>query len=140
MAGAETGETARAANQRRRLVPFRLVGAADAQIGKILEESEAEWGFEAAVRYGRLILAAMTAIGESPDLPGSRSIPRVREVRAFHLQGARRLVAPEHRVGTPRHLVLYRVASDGVVEVLGLAHDRQMLARAARHTRREAGG
>ena len=66
MAGAENGEIARAANQRRRLVPFRLVGAADAQIGKILVESEAEWGFEAAIRYGRLILAAMTAIGESP--------------------------------------------------------------------------
>jgi plasmid stabilization system protein ParE len=76
----------------------------------ILEETKADWGFEAAIRYGRLILAAVTAIGESPDLPGSRSIPRVREVRAFHLQWARRLVGLEHRVGTPRHLVLYRVA------------------------------
>jgi hypothetical protein len=40
MAGAENGEIARAANQRRRLVPFRLVGAADAQIGEILEEAK----------------------------------------------------------------------------------------------------
>lgn len=121
-------------------MPFRLVGAADDQIDKILQESEADWGLEGADRYGRLILAAMTAIGESPVLPGSRPIPRVRGVRALHLYLARRFVAREHRVGEPRHLLLYRIAPEGAVEVLGVVHDRQQLARAARRAQREAGG
>jgi hypothetical protein len=41
-------------------------------------------------------------------------------------------------VRNPRHLLLYRVAEDGVLEVLGLAHDRMRLSRAAGRARREA--
>lgn len=121
-------------------MPFRLVGIADEQIDRILEESEAGWGLEGADRYGRLILAAMNAVGDDPGNPASRLIPRIRGVRALHLHSARDLVKREHRVGSPRHLLLYRLASEGVVEVLGLVHDRQQLARAARRALRDAGG
>jgi toxin ParE1/3/4 len=51
----------------------------------------------------------------------------------------RRLSDPGLRVGQPRHIVIYRIAADGVVEVLGVAHDRMRLARAARRMWREAG-
>ncbi|WP_428538960.1 type II toxin-antitoxin system RelE/ParE family toxin [Rhodopila sp.] len=121
-------------------MPFRLVGVADDQIDKILQGSEANWGLEGAYRYGRLILAAMTAIGESPALPGSRPVTLVRGVRSLHHYSARRFVAPEHRVGQPRHLVLYRIAPEGAVEILGVVHYRQQLPRAARRAQREAGG
>jgi toxin ParE1/3/4 len=47
-------------------------------------------------------------------------------------------VPREHRVGEPRHLVIYRVAPDGVVEILSVVHDRMLLARAARRAQREA--
>ncbi len=95
-------------------------------------------------RLGRplppLIIAAMAAVGDSPALPGSREVARLAGVRALHLRSARRLVAREHRVGEPVHLVIYRVAPDGVVEILSLVHDRMLLARAARRARRQADG
>lgn len=37
-----------------------------------------------------------------------------------------------------RHLVVYRVAPDGVTEVLSLLHDRMLLPGAARRARSEA--
>jgi toxin ParE1/3/4 len=121
-------------------LPYRLVGRAEDQIDAILLESADRWGIDAAARYNRLIIAAMTVVGESPALAGSRAVPKVTGVRTLHLRSARRLVARDHRVAEPRHLVIYRVAPDGVVEILSLVHDRMLLARAARRAQREAGG
>ena len=117
---------------------YRLVGRAEDRIDAVLLESARRWGIDAAARYNRLIIAAMTAVGGSPALPGSREVPRVAGVRTLHLRSARRLVAHEHRVGEPRHLVIYRVAPDGVVEILSLVHERMLLARASQRAQREA--
>jgi toxin ParE1/3/4 len=97
-------------------VPFRIVGQAEQRIDDILLESSQTWGFEAAGPYHRLMLTAMAAVGDRPDIAGSRAIPQVPGVRTFHLRSARRLVTPEQRVGRPRHLLVYRVASDGVAQ------------------------
>jgi len=120
-------------------VAYRLVGRAEDRIDSILLESARQWGLEAAGRYNRLILTALAAVGDCPARPGSRVVPRLSGVRTYHLHLARRLVAAEHRVGRPRHLVIYRVAPDGVVEILSLVHDRMLLGRAARQAQREAG-
>jgi hypothetical protein len=40
---------------------------------------------------------------------------------------------------SPRHLVVYRLGRDGVVEIIGLVHDRMLLTRAARRMHRQAG-
>lgn len=121
-------------------MPYRLVGRADDQVDAILLESARQFGIDGAARYNRLLLAAWDAIAANPVLPGSRPVTGLLGVRSYHLRSARRLVAREHRVREPRHLVIYRQAVDGVVEVLGLAHDRQLLERAARRARREADG
>ena len=118
---------------------YRLVGRAETRIDSILLDSARRWGIDAAGRYHRLILAALAAVEEAPDRPGSREVPRLPGVRTYHLHLARRLVVPEYRVGRPRHLVVYRVAPDDVVEILSLVHDRMLLARAARQAQREAG-
>ena len=102
--------------------------------------SAREFGFEAAVRYNKLILAALTAVAAIPDLAGSKTVPRVQGLRTFPLRLAGRSVAPQDRVGRPRHLAVYRVAPDGVVEVLSLVHDRMDLTRAARQAKRAASG
>ncbi len=120
-------------------MPYRLVGRAEDRIDHILLESARQFGIEAAARYHRLILAAMAALGDSPRLLGSRDIPRVAGLRVYPLRLARRLVDREHGVREPPHLVIYRVAPDGVVEILSLIHDRMLLARAARRAQRDAG-
>jgi hypothetical protein len=45
---------------------YRIVGRAEYRIEAVLLESARRWGIDAAVRYNRLITAAMTAIGDSP--------------------------------------------------------------------------
>lgn len=119
---------------------WRFAGRSEDRVVQIVLDSARRWGIEAAARYNRLIFAAFDAISADPALPGSKPIPSLPDVRGYHLRSARRLVDREHRVGQPRHLVLYRAAEDGAVEILGIAHDRQQLGRAARRARREADG
>ena len=112
---------------------YRLTRRAEDQADQILLGGADEWGVEAAARYNLLMLAVWTALGTDPDLRGSRPVPRVQGVRAYPLRLGRRLVAlPGERVGKPRHIVLYRLAEDGEVEILGMAHDRMLLSREAR--------
>lgn len=80
------------------MVSCRLVGRAEDRIDTILLEPARQWGLEAAGRYSRLILAALTALGGSPGRLGSHAVPRHSSVRTYQLDAARRLVAAEHRV------------------------------------------
>ena len=118
---------------------YRLTRAAEDQIDALLLESARTYGLEAADRYGHLILIAMAALGDQPDLPGYVGVPRLEGKRAYPTRLARRRVAAASRVGAPRHLIIYRRASDGVVEILGLVHDRMVLSRAARRMVQRAG-
>lgn len=110
---------------------YRLARAAEEQPDALLLESARTWGLDAAGRYGQLVLAAMAALGDEPDRPGSIEVPRLPGIRAYPIRLSRRRVAPTRRVATPWHLVIYRVAPDRVVEILGLVHDRMVLSRAA---------
>ncbi|MCK8786772.1 type II toxin-antitoxin system RelE/ParE family toxin [Roseomonas sp. NAR14] len=111
---------------------YRLARTAEDQIDALLLDSARDHGLEAAGRYGRLILAVMAALGKEPCLIGSVEVPGLAGVRAYPTRLGRRWVELSHRVTNPRHLVVYRLAADGVVEVLGLVHDRMVLSRAAR--------
>ena len=121
-------------------MPYRLVGHADDRIDALLLMSAREWGIEGAARYNRLLIAAMNAVAGTPAMAGSRPVANLPGVRSLHLRSARRLVAREHRVVQPRHLIVYRVAPDGVVEILSVVHDRQQLARVVRRAQRDADG
>ena len=117
---------------------WRFAGRAEDRIDQVVLDSARRWGIEAAARYNRLIFTALGAIGDDYALPGLRSLFGLRGVRIYHLRSAQRLIERENRVTQPRHLILYQVADDGIIEVLGLVHDRQQLGRAARRARREA--
>lgn len=117
---------------------YRLVGHAEDRVDQIVMDSARQFGLDAAVRYNKLILTAMTLVGSTPLLAGSRTVPRVPGLRVFPLRLAARLVTPGDRVGRPRHLIVYRVTPDGVVEILSLVHDRMDLTRAALRARRAA--
>lgn len=84
--------------------------------------------------------SVFAAVGAAPNRPGSQAAATVAGVRIYPLRLGRRLVAQDQRVGRPRHVVVYRLGPDGVVEIMGLAHDRMLLARAVRRMQREAGG
>jgi toxin ParE1/3/4 len=118
---------------------YRLLAGAEGDIDRILLRSAEEWGVPAAERYHRLMLAVFAMIGARPDTPGSQAVEIVAGVRFYPLWLGRRLVVPEQRVGKPRHIAVYRVANDGVVEIVGLTHDRMLLAPAARRMHRAAG-
>ena len=119
---------------------YRLLAGAENEIDKILLRSARQWGIEAAERYDLLMRAVFGHIGNSPDTPGSQPISRIAGVRTYPLRLGRALIEPDRRVVHPRHIVVYRKGTDGVVEIIGLAHDRMLLDRAARRMQREAGG
>jgi hypothetical protein len=82
-----------------------------------------------AVRFCRL-----GGSSRSPRLPGGND---TRSRLGFSpLRIRRRPVTREQSVGRPRHIVVYRVGSDRVVEIIGLARDRMLLSRAMRRMRR----
>jgi toxin ParE1/3/4 len=88
-----------------------------------LLESARAFGVDAAERYDLLMRSVFAALAAVPDRPGSQEVTTAKGVRVYPLRIGRRLVAEEQRVGRPRHIVVYRVGSDGVVEIIGLAHD-----------------
>lgn len=116
----------------------RFAGRAQARIEKVLLRSIRQHGAQAAARYQALITASIRLLRGTPTPPYSQPVRRVPGVRALHLRHAIRVLAAEDRVRNPRHLLLYRIGEDGALEVLGLAHDRMQLSRAAGRARREA--
>jgi len=121
-------------------VTFRLSRAAEEQIDVILLGSARRFGLAAADRYGSLIVAAMTALSEEPLVVGSADVPSLPGIRVYPIRLSRLRFSPPDRVRTPRHLIVYRVAPDGTVEILGLVHDRMVLSRAAARAARDAEG
>lgn len=111
---------------------YRLTRTAEDQIDALLLDSARDHGLEAAGRYGQLILTAMAILGEEPQMIGSVEVPRLSGIRAYPTRLARQRIEPARRVASPRHLVIYRLGADGVVEILGLVHDRMVLSRAVR--------
>jgi len=83
--------------------------------------------------------ACCVALGAIPALHGSCPLSRVRGMRAYPFRLGRRLVQLRgERVGQPRHAVLWRVADDREVEILGMAHDRMLLSREAQRLIKDA--
>ena len=119
------------------MLPYRITGPARRGIERILIESGRDFGEAAAERYHRLMLGVFDALGTEPNRRGSRALDDLPDVRAFPLRLGTQLVERDLRVRTPRHIVVYRIGSDGVVEILGLAHDRMLLDRFARSVQRQ---
>lgn len=117
---------------------YRLIGHAEDRIDQVVMDSARQFDLDAAVRYNKLIFAGLNIVGATPGLRGSKAVSRVQGLRTFPLRLAVRLVRVEDRVGRPRHLIVYRVAPDGIVEILSLVHDRMDLTQAARQAQRAA--
>ncbi len=111
---------------------YRLSDDVEDHIDDLLLHSGRGDGIEAARRYSELIQLVMDRIGDEPMIIGSIEIPELKGIRAYPIRLSKLMAARGRRVGSPRHLMIYRVAPDGVTEIFGLVHDQMVLSEAAR--------
>jgi toxin ParE1/3/4 len=116
---------------------YRLSAPARQDLANILAASLERWGREGRSRYAALLVAAMRTIASEPEGPLTRDraelLPGVRSLHVRHA-GAR------HGVRDPVHVVFYRIAAPGLIDIVRVLHQRmepgQHLARAATPSRR----
>lgn len=103
---------------------YRLTKSAKADIGSLLRTSAAVHGRDARIRYEALLLAASRRIASDPE--GLSTIARqdLRPgIRSFQIRHSR-AESTKAPVGDPVHVIFYRVAGPGLVEIVRLLHER----------------
>lgn len=116
---------------------FRFSGAALRQIASILAESHAQFGEVARLRYEALLLQAARDLAAEPPRP---SVRRIDGLLVYHLARSRTAVpTPPGRVRRPRHMLVGRRDATGVMEILGIVHERMLLGLALRGIAEEIG-
>ncbi|HEV3116855.1 MAG TPA: type II toxin-antitoxin system RelE/ParE family toxin [Gemmataceae bacterium] len=98
---------------------------AQRDIVNILAWTQENFGPQTLKRYARLIETAIEEIAADPNCAGSVRRPEIAEdCRTYHLFHSRKRAGTRgNRVRKPRHLLLYRVAGAGVVEIGRVLHD-----------------
>jgi toxin ParE1/3/4 len=103
---------------------YKLSEPAEADIAAILRRSETVHGKEARVRYRACLTAAMRRVAADPE---GRSTVDQAEVdsglRSYHIRHSRH-DSRATPVANPVHMIFYRVAQPGVVEIVRVLHDR----------------
>jgi toxin ParE1/3/4 len=103
---------------------FRLARPAQIDLANILATSGERWGTEGRQRYAAVLAAAMRQVATEPDGPLTRKRPDLRSgIRSFHVRYARRS-AEAAKVRRPVHVLYYRVAGEGVIEIIRVLHER----------------
>jgi len=103
---------------------FRLARPAQIDLANILSISAERWGAEGRQRYATVLVTAMRQVAAEPDGPLTRKRPDLRSgIRSFHVRYARRSAAGA-KVRRPVHVLYYRVAEGGVIEIIRVLHER----------------
>jgi len=98
----------------------RLSEPAEQDFVAILDWTTQNFGRRQARVYRRTLIAALAALHDGPDLPGSVVRDEIQPgLRSLH-------VATKGRRG--RHFVLYRTATGTTIDVLRILHDAMDLA------------
>ena len=107
-----------------------LTPAVRQDIRDISRWTELKFGTEAAIRYRALLLQALRDLEADPARHGSRERPdlMVPGARTYHLSFSRGW-AGKPGVKQPRHLILYRSAAPGFLEIARILHDSSDLSR-----------
>lgn len=114
---------------------FRLSAPARADLARILETSARRWGEENRRRYARLLAAAMRRVADEPEGPLTRKRDDLlRGVRSFHVRHVR---SPSgSRVKAPVHVIFYRGAEPGLIEIMRVLHEHMEPSRHLTQRRR----
>lgn len=103
---------------------FRLARPAQIDLANILATSAERWGAEGRQRYAAVLAAAMRQVADQPEGPLTKKRPELRSgVRSFHVRYTRRS-AEDARVRRPVHVLYYRLAEEGVIEIVRVLHER----------------
>jgi toxin ParE1/3/4 len=103
---------------------FRLARPAERDLGNILATSAAQWGEDARRRYAACLVSAMREVALRPHGPLTRSRTELGAgLRSFHI-GRTRNAGHRPTVKRPVHILYYRLAQDGVIEIVRVLHDR----------------
>jgi len=93
-------------------------------LADILAFSAERWGVEGRRRYAAALTAAMRKIAAEPDGPLTHDRAELFPgIRSFHLRDAR-VSDRAGKVRRPAHVLFYRVAGPGLVEVVRVLHER----------------
>jgi toxin ParE1/3/4 len=105
------------------MAQYRVTRRARADIAQILATSVEHWGGESKRRYSLLIVAGMRKIADEPEGRATKARDDLsRGIRSFHLRN----VTGDSRakVKHPVHLLYYKIIRPGLVEILGILHER----------------
>ena len=103
---------------------YRLSRSAERDVARILAASIERWGLEASHRYAALLIAALRKVAADPEGPATRNRSELAPgIRSFHTRHARDQ-APGPAVRSPVHVLIYRMAERGTVEIVRVLHDR----------------
>ena len=116
------------------MADFRLSRSAEAELDSILEWSEARFHEVGRIRYATLLVQAMQDVADSPGREGVQWVGVLgTRVGLYHPWHSRNSIPdPAERFHEPRHLIVFRIADDGIVDILGFAHDSMLRGRALR--------
>jgi len=108
---------------------YRLSTTAEADIVDILAVSLDRWGSEASRRYSEMLNAAMRQIADHPDGRATRMRSDLAPgMRSFHTRFTLRR-NPKAAVKSPVHVLIYRVVTPDLVEIVRALHERMDLRR-----------
>ena len=103
---------------------FRLARPAQLDLGSILAASAERWGIDGQQRYAAVLADAMRQVADEPQGPLTKNRTELRSgIRSFHVRHARRS-ADSEKVRRPVHVLYYRVAQQGVIEIVRVLHER----------------
>src|SRR5687768_16323802 len=103
---------------------FRLAHPAQIDLANILATSAERWGAEGLQRYAAVLAAAMRHVSDEPEGPLTKRRTELRAgIRSFHIRYARR-AADTAKVRRPVHVLYYRVAQEGVIDIIRVLHEK----------------
>jgi len=103
---------------------FRLARPAQIDLTNILATSAGRWGAEGRHRYAAILVAAMRQVAAEPEGLLTKKRPELRAgLRSFHTRHVRSTPAAA-KVKRPVHVLYYRVAQNGVIEIVRVLHER----------------
>jgi toxin ParE1/3/4 len=109
------------------VLDYEISPVAQRQIAYILGLSEANFGERACLRYRALIQAAIEDLAAAPTRIGTAPVPELPGgYRTDHLMHSRRR-GRKILVKKPRHMIVFRVTDESVLEVVAFLHDRMQV-------------